>query len=89
MVTEKRKSELACLALSAAGIHDPLFVMDDGSIKEVSEIEKVEEKFKNPNILEVQVWKENTASYFKARGYNICHCDDGSYWICDDSRLWD
>lgn len=43
----------------------------------------------NPLCLEVQVWEENSAMYFKEKGYAIFHSDDGSWWITDESRYLD
>ena len=88
MLDQKRKAELTCLALTAAGINMPFVVDDDGNLKEVSEIEKVTQKFENPKIIEVQCWNKSTALHFAALGYETIQSNDGSWWIEDGSRLW-
>jgi len=53
------------------------------------EIAFVNEKFKDSNCLEVQVWQKEVADYFKEKGYDICQSKDDSYWITDESRYLD
>lgn len=61
----------------------------DVSIEPSDEILYAIDRFKDPLLLELQVWEENTANYFKEKGYAVDKCDDGSWWITDESRYPD
>lgn len=52
-------------------------------------VKEVEAFFKNPNALECQVWDLTIARHFERKGYTVTESNDGSWWICDESRFFD
>ena len=96
MITLERQTELITLAHRTTygntvdvQIQEPDVPFDVMAQRTEAEISRIESKFNNSNVFEVQCWDEGAAMHFKALGYKVLKSNDGSWWVEDDSWLWD